>query len=493
MQSTSALTPAEEAELAALRRLRAPSGPGGVEPLRAYIGRMSPRLAPAPHLDPLIDLFERSRREEIRALVTYPPRHGKTTTIEHGLAWRIGCDPAAPNLYATYGMDLSNTTARKIRKLVRRTGMPMARDANAVGDWKTSLGGGLYSTSLGAGVTGQGFKGGLVVIDDALKGRKAANSKKVRDEVWDWLVADVFSRAEGGTGIIVNATRWHEDDPHGRIIAGRLNLGGYGRQWEVIHMPAIRGPDGKPIDERLHPDLAQVLWPGSEWDLARLAERRAPSERDWWSLYQGMPRPKDGAIFRGEPTNFESHDWSGWRGIIILDPTASEKTSADHFALGVFAMKGYGAESVMRVLEVERGQEDVPSQAERAMRMQRRYRLLLGIEAVQGFKSIPQMIRKLAPGLTILELSPQTRGWGGDKYTRAQPVGAAWCRGRVQLPIGARWRDEYTAELLAFTGNGDAADDQVDITAYAWNVLYREAAGQSPGPPSTGSVEVIGA
>ena len=79
---------------------------------------------------------------------------------------------------------------------------------------------------------GQGFQGGLIVLDDIIKGRKKANSRKHRDEVWDWAVADVLSRAQGGSSVIVNGTRWHEDDPIGRILAGKLNEGGGG--WPFV-------------------------------------------------------------------------------------------------------------------------------------------------------------------------------------------------------------------------------------------------------------------
>lgn len=493
------LTAAERAELAALRCLRAPvdSPDSNVERLADFIRRMSPQFAPAPHLVPLIRLIERTRHEEVRALVTYPPRHGKTETIAHGLAWRILTDPAAPNAYATYGLGLAKKTSRKVRKLVKRAGMPLAKDLNTVLDWRTTLEGGLKATSLGGGITGEGFKGGLFVVDDAIKGRKVANKRERRDEVWEWLIDDVFSRLEGSSSAIVNATRWHPDDPHGRILGGHLNLGGRGRPWEVIHMPAVMGIDGKPTDERSDPD-ARVLWPESEWTLDRFADIRARGEAGWWSLYEGMPRSKDGKLFPGEPGYFDNHVWDGtWRAVLVMDPAASEKTSADFTAIGLFAMKGYGRDSVMRVIRAHRDHIQIPDAAMLALRWQQQYRVLLAIEAVGAFVGVPQMVRKNAPGLRIFEIKPRKEGdvvWLGDKYTRAQPVSGAWKdpRGcRVQFQIGATWAPPFIDELHDFTGLGDAHDDQVDILAHAWNVLYRE----TPSSPDLdrGSVEVVGA
>lgn len=494
------LSAAERAELAALRRLRAPVGDrGGVEPLGAFIQRMSPQFTAAPHLQPLIRLIERSRQEEIRAVVIYPPRHGKTETIAHGLAWRILCDPAGFNAYATYGNDLSIKASRRIRKLVLANGMPLAKDRNTVNEWKTPVEGGLKATSLGGPLTGQGFKGGLIVVDDPIKGRKAANSRKVRDEVWDWLCDDVLSRAEGGTSVIVNATRWHEDDPTGRILAGKLNALGHGPPWEVIHMPAVMDADGKPTDERINPD-ARVLWPASEWTLERFAGVRARGEHGWWSLYQGMPRSRDGKLFPGEPNYFAlgEHRWDGtWRAVLVLDPAASESTSADWSAIGLFAMQGYGLDSRMRVIRARRVQQSIPDVAMMALAWQRQYGVMLAIEAQGAFVSVPQTIRKAAPGLRIYEIKKRGDGdvvWLGDKFTRAQPASGAWKDpkgNRIAFPIGEPWVSEFVDELHDFTGLGDAHDDQVDILAHAWNVLYRE----TPSSPDLdrGSVEVVGA
>ena len=491
------LTPAERAELAMLRRLRAPAGaPGGVERLASFIRRMSPQFAPAPHLVPLIELIERTRTEEVQAIVTYPPRHGKTETIAHGLAWRIACDPAGFNAYATYGLDLANKASRRIRKLVQRCKMPLARDRNTVLEWKTHLEGGLKATSLGGAITGQGFQGGLIVLDDIIKGRKKANSRKHRDEVWDWAVADVLSRAQGGSSVIVNGTRWHEDDPIGRILAGKLSAGGRGRKWEVLHMPAVSGPDGRPIDERIHPELARALWPGSEWTLEKFEGIRARGEYDWWSLYQGMPRPKDGQLFPGQPSYFDGHVWDGtWRAAIVLDPAASESTAADFSAIGLFAMRGYGRDSEMRVLRVHRAQISIPDVAMLALEWQRKYRVMLAVEAQGAFVGVPQTIRKAAPGLRIFEIKRRGDGdvvWLGDKYTRAQPASGAWKdpRGcRISVQIGADWSEAFVNELNDFTGLGDTHDDQVDILAHAWNVLYRESPRDAA---ERGGVEVVG-
>ena len=57
---------------------------------------------PARHLDRLLDLFARAEREPVRAVVSMPPGHGKTTTILLGLAWLILRTPGDLHGYVSY-------------------------------------------------------------------------------------------------------------------------------------------------------------------------------------------------------------------------------------------------------------------------------------------------------------------------------------------------------------------------------------------------------
>src|ERR1700733_3827482 len=57
------------------------------KPLGEFIACTTPRFSYPHHLQPLLDLFERIKRgEEVRAIVSVPPRHGKSETLFHGIA-----------------------------------------------------------------------------------------------------------------------------------------------------------------------------------------------------------------------------------------------------------------------------------------------------------------------------------------------------------------------------------------------------------------------
>src|ERR1044071_3444686 len=246
---TAMLTAIEQAELAALESLTTQA-----ETVAEFIARMTPKYAPIPeHLQRLTDVLDAAREGEVYATVALPVRMGKTETLAHGLAHRCVSAPAPLHFYTTFGAGLSFSTSRRVRKLVRAAGMPLSPEAQAVNDWRTVYDGGLKATSVGGDVTGRGCKGGLIVADDLIKGRKFAESKTVRDDAWNYLRDDLMSRLEPGSSFIVPAARWHQDD-----IIGRLHEDPLGLNWIHIEIPAVIGPNGEADDERIDTKVRSI-------------------------------------------------------------------------------------------------------------------------------------------------------------------------------------------------------------------------------------------
>lgn len=335
------LSEAEAAELAALEAANAQA-----ETCAEFIARMTPRYAPIPeHLQLLCDVLDAARETEVFATVAIPVRMGKTETIAHGLAQRCVYDPAPLNFYTTFGAGLSLHTSRRVRKLVRAAGMPLSAEAQAVNDWRTVYDGGLKATSVGGDVTGRGCKGGLVVADDLIKGRKAAESKGIRDDAWEYLRDDLMSRLEPGASMIIPAARWHEDD-----IIGRLRVDSLGIDWIHIEIPAVIGPDGRAADERDEPDVRSI-WP-AVWSLERLARIRMRGEYGWWSLYQQRPVPRGGGMFKRADFQFVAEPPRGGQWVRRWDLAASTDP-ASAYTVGVKVGMVDGA---LFVEDVRRGQ-----------------------------------------------------------------------------------------------------------------------------------------
>ncbi len=430
-----------------------------VERLGDFIPAISPHLPPPRHVRFLSEKIEQARLQRRCMTLAWPPRHAKTTTLRHAFAWWLKYDPADTCAYFTYNDTKGRSKSRRARELALRSGVQLVGDSKNLAEWRTTAGGGLLAGGAGGGLTGEGVSG-LFVVDDPYKNRQEADSEIRRERIWDWFTEVVLTRLEKASVVVIQ-TRWHEDDLIGRIMADPEF-----DDYEHVNLPALAEEDD-PLDRV----LGEALWPDRyprEWleDLARKIG-------DWSfaALYQGQPRPKGGRVFQ-EAARFDlaTFDITGCRGCIAVDPAATAKTRADHSAIVVMAIKGYGAQSVAYILDVIRVQVEIPQLVRMLRDVQSRRRLLIVAESVGGFKAVPQSLRDQDPNLGIVEVTPST-----DKFIRSQPLAAAWNAGRVLVPIDAPWADEYLAEFRRFTGMGDAEDDQVDATAHGWTALYKDA------------------
>jgi predicted phage terminase large subunit-like protein len=427
------------------------------ETLTEFVGRVTPHHPVQPHMMPIIDLIEKARRRPIRACISMPPRHGKSETVFNGLCWWLANVPADTHAYLSYSDDQATSQSRKIRQRAQEGGVALSMEMANLSEWRTTSGGGLFASGVGGGLTGKGLSG-MAVVDDPFSGPEQANSKRIRDAVWDWFTGVVMTRLEGASVLVVH-TRWNQDDLIGRLA----KQGG----WEVLNLPAIAG-----FDDPLGRSPGEPLWPGVR-PLSMLEEQRAIDAYTFEALYQGRPRPRGNAVFQKEPARYNpaTADFTGWRFLGAGDPAATDNTSADFSALGALAVIGEGAKMRGRIVDAYRGQITVPEFADKIIIFSDKHGgMEIGIEAVGGFKALPQMLKRVRPGIRIREIRPL-----GDKFTRAQPVATAWNDGRIEVPTAAPWVSAFLEEIMAFTGVRDAHDDQVDWLAHAWNMASEAA------------------
>ncbi|HVH39244.1 MAG TPA: phage terminase large subunit [Gemmatimonadaceae bacterium] len=437
-----------------------------VEPLADFIARLTPKHAPVPsHLQRVVDVIEATRRGEVRATISMPPRFGKTITLAHGLAWRILYDPACLNFYATFGSDLSIQTSRIVRRLVRMAGAPLSSEAQAVTDWRTIFDGGLKATSVGGDVTGRGCNSGLIVADDLVKGRAEAESKLVRDRAWDWFRDDLMSRLEPGASLIVNMTRWHEDD-----IIGRLHRDPLGEKWIHVELPAVIGANGDPVDERTDAN-ARALWP-EVWGLDRLAPVRMRGEHGWWSLFQQRPFPKGGAMFKRAWFGVVEAAPAGGRAVRGWDLAATK--DGDGAATAGVKIREVGGRFYVEHVAWLRGSPHEVEQLIVSTAQQD------GSNVVQDLPQDPGQAGKsqrsyLAGKLAGFQVrfSPET----GSKELRAEPLASQAQAGNVSLVRGA-WNEEFLDEVEAFPVG--RLKDRVDGASRAFAALSRGRVVQVP-------------
>jgi predicted phage terminase large subunit-like protein len=432
----------------------------GAEGLDAFIRRVSPRHPPPKHIEPVMELWERTRHERVLATIELPPRHAKTTTGLHGLAWRLSLDPAATNGFATFGDDYAASRSRIGRTLARAAGVELSKDMANLHEWRTVYGGGLLAHGYQGEWTGQGITG-VGLIDDPYKDRIAAESVKIRENVWEWFQDVFWTRLEEQASVIVQHTRWHEDDMIGRLKAGKFP----GYKWEHLRLPAI----AEDPDDALGRAPGEALWQERVPIDELLRIRASVHPYGWAALYQQRPRPRGDVLFEN-PGRFKLADWrpNGHRIIICCDPAATQSTTADYSAAFVLAAQGYGPDMTVWVIDGWRGQIKIPALVRKLRQWQLRYwGAPVAVEAVAGFKSVPDMLQELDHTLKVRPVTPV-----GDKWLRAQAVANAYNQGRFLIPVDVAWAKPLIAECGKFTGVGDAEDDQVDAISHGFNELW---------------------
>jgi len=424
-----------------------------------WIPRLSPNYMAPVHLRPLLRAIWEMQFRSVKAWCSIPPRFSKTESILHAIIHRLMLDPTAEIAYCTATANLAYSKSRKMRDLAQKAGLKIRKGGGGIAEWQLEQGGKVLVCGIGGTINGKGCN--WLVIDDSLRNRAEAESVTIREKQWDWLTSTALTRVEPGGSVLINMTRWHDDDLIGRIQKEFPD-------WVGIHMPALfedRGPEG---------DITyRSLWP-ERWSVEELQEkRRLVGEYDWASLFQGDPRPKGGRLF-GTATRYTDSivtEDRPYKIVIGADPAATAKTTADYSAAVVMAGVGNPRDLSWRcdVLEVWRGQVQIPEFVNRLRDLAIKWGAPVAVESVAGFKAVPQMLRNMDKTLKILEIPAL-----GDKFTRSLGVSAAWNDGRVRVPHvsgSTTWVPDFLTEVEKFTGVKDAKDDQVDALAHAFNAL----------------------
>lgn len=227
--------------------------------------------------------------------------HNTVTAVVWSAFWWLCLNPTAQLMLISYNDQLAVQRGHAVRKLVEefgaRYGLYLDPSSRAKHEWMLTTGGGMRSLGIGSGITGN--PADVIWIDDPHKNREEAESSAVRQKVHDSWSSDIISRLAPFTPVIVVQTRWHEDDLAGRRVReeGRAGQGG---RWRVVNMPAFctdpyTDPLGRMFGEPLpHPKIRE----GDTQACARHwnDKKAGATVRDWFALWQGDPRPTEGAL-----------------------------------------------------------------------------------------------------------------------------------------------------------------------------------------------------
>lgn len=411
------------------------------------------------HLQMLADALEQVEAGKIKRLAVFmPPRHGKSNLVSEIFpAWYLGKHPTEQVLFVTYGQDLADGFGRKVRNAVANQHhmrvfpeSVLAEDSASAKRFNTTAGGVYYSVGAGGAVTGRGAN--LLIIDDPLKNREEADSRTIREKLWDWYASTAYTRLMPGGAVVLVQTRWHEDDLAGRILMGH-------ETWDVLNLPAIA--EG---NDQLGRQPGEALWP-EQYNIDALQTIKATiGEREFAALYQQRPAPLEGALFRRDWINRGKAPRSGTRVAMGVDLAISTKESADYTAIVVVARDEFGK---IYVLDAVREKVDFPSALNLIRQVADKWNpKMISIEQVAFQAVVVQELLKQTT-LPIRGVIPDK-----DKVTRAQPLALRYEQGLVtheQLPS---WFED---ELLAFPNAQH--DDAVDALVYAYQGVMRLSPG----------------
>lgn len=253
------------------------------------------------HLQQFYEDLENGKRPKL--IIQAPPQHGKSEAVTDFICWVSGKNPNLRNIYASFSERLGIRANLKIQRMLSSERYARIFPNTRLGDRAitNTIGkplrnkeilefagseGYFRNTTVQGSITGEGLDIGYV--DDPLKGREAANSATMRQKAWDWFTDDFFTRFSEAAGLLMILTRWHVDDPAGRMIDT------FGDAIKVVKYEAIATQDEEYRNE------GEPLFPALK-SLEFLLERKNTMPRgNYEALYQQSPIVQDGELLKLE-------------------------------------------------------------------------------------------------------------------------------------------------------------------------------------------------
>ena len=395
-------------------------------------------------------------------VIQAPPQHGKSDLIVSFISWIAGKNPDCRTIYTSFSERLGVRANLKLQRLydsaIYQDIFPDTKinNSNAVtvsGQFLRNreileycnTTGYFRNTTVGGSITGEGLD--LGVIDDPIKGRKEANSKTVRDGVWDWFTDDFFTRFSENAGLLCILTRWHIDDPIGRLISQNPNI-------KVLSYPAIATTDEQ------HRKEGEALFPEHKSLEFLLERKKVMDTTSWLSLYQQSPIVLGGEIIKGE--------WFKRYSMLpkmeyrkIYADTAQKKGKQNDYT--VFECWGY-SDGNAYLIDLVRGKWESPELRKKANDFWHKHAAIKNGElrqfCIEDKASGTGLIQdiKNVDKIPVVGIQRNT-----DKLTRVQDALPYIESGFVYLPDNSPFVNDFIEECEAFTADdGHDHDDQID-------------------------------
>jgi len=450
--------------------------------------KLDPTWIPAKWLQYLsLKIAQAVSRGNCGLLISAPPRHGKSRLITTATPiWALENFPDKNVIVSTYGSDLSTDFSREIRDFITERpdvlSVRLRGDSKRVDNFLTTQGGGLKAVGLGGAITGRGAH--VFILDDYIKEPKEAQSHAYLEGLWTWYQTVARTRLEPGAVVIIVATRWVENDIHGRIEHLQKMTGR--NFFEIIKIPALAGENdflGRKPGETLFPERytkeaieAIKTDVGSRWFEAMfqqnpLGDENAAVQLDWFKHITQEAFDPIRAAAQADVNRFKwvrYWDFASTKnaGDYTSGPKCLYDTLTENFYITEMVRKQYSAQQAEAAFESAFINDQQQSPNHR-----------VGMEkepgssgdyAVRHFQKIAREAKdhlgmKLAPDKILHSFRATT-----SKLLNAQPFLAAAEAGHVYY-LDGHWNTDWLNELKQFPEG--AHDDQVDAVSGAYKLI----------------------
>jgi predicted phage terminase large subunit-like protein len=285
-----------------------------------------------------------------RLIVVAPPQHGKSEIISRRFpAFALGVEPRLRVIAVTYSGDRAGEISRDVQRIIdsqryheifpgtciagQFASTTRVKRTDALWEVAGQEQGPAYrAVGVRSGITGGSAE--IVLIDDPIKDMAEALSDTIRETIWNEYLASIRTRVQSGGGICVIATRWHQDDLIGRLLAYEPG------QWKLVHFPAIAEEDEPPYrnaGDALSPERFTLD------DLLRFRDNAdgKTTRYVWSALYQGHPSPPGGGLFKRDDWQFYKQIPDHFDEILqSWDCTFKDTDGSDYVCGGVIGVKG---------------------------------------------------------------------------------------------------------------------------------------------------------
>lgn len=431
-----------------------------------------------------------------RGMLFMPPRHAKTllaTTLFP--AWIMGRHQRVPLMTVTHTERYSKKVGGRVRNLLKFPSWPfsevtLADDTQAKEAWATTAGGEYNAFGMFGG-NQHGNPAEWLFMDDIIKGRKIAMSDHMREEAWDTYRADLLSRLQGRRKQLMVFTRWHEDDPAGRILpegydgrTGWFRDRETGEKWYVLSMPAVAEHDNDPLGRA----PGEWLWP-EEFGEDKLGGMRRRGGWVWSSLFQQRPSPEEGLMFTDEHISWYNPEALDMTRVTVYgasDYAVTDEAGATDPDWTVHMIFAVDFDLNVYLIDGWRGRTTADVWAQQFIRLAQRYKPLRWGEE-QG-----QIIKSVGPFLEAM--MARDRVWvdrvqitsAVSKEQRAHALLGLAAAGKFFLPNKARLDPRRLAFVEAFEKElkqfpAGRHDDMVDTATLFARLLHRIVEGKRPG------------